>query len=617
MCSRNKCATARHAAIAAVIPAILVLTPIGFDGLNLAMLPETNLNATRPSFSLIGAANAQEAQASPVPAAKATKWTCPMHPHYIADEFGTCPICGMDLVKLDTTGQDLNPETAETRTVVTVAPEVIQNMGVRLGKAETSRFGRSVRSFGIIHENERLQTELTARVEGWVEKLYVSAVGDEVKAGDKLFELYSPQLVVSQTDYLTAGGADGMRRRGLGQLRALGVQPQTIELIKDRRRPMQRVPFFAERDGVITKLDLKQGSYTKRGMLMAMIQDYSSVWLQVSVAEKDLGFISNSTPATATFPNLAGRKVQGKVDYIYPTIDTKTRTGQVRLVIDNPDGRIRPGSYADVSFEVGAEDRIAVPSEAVLKSGEGRYVVVSIGEGRFEPRSVETGLIAGRWTEISKGVAVGEDIVVSGQFLLDSESALRESFKKLKRLQTPLSLLKLNKNQFAMIDHYVDAAIYLHETLVDGYDPEAKFLDPAISVRRAMWPRFKNTKLAFVLTDSTEALRAAQRAQSESEVQAALARLTRALQIWMLEGAPAHYQSRKVALFTDKKSGRAWIQLQGKPINPYSRGPSEAIEWPSLRPSQQSASFKPATTDAKRASLAGSHAGMKGSHNGK
>ena len=555
-------------------------------------------------------------KASPAPAGKKTKWACPMHPHYIADEFGTCPICGMDLVKLEAGEQSFNPEAAETRTVITVAPEVIQNMGVRLGKAERSRFGRSVRSFGIVRENERLQTEMTARVEGWVEKLHVTAVGDEVKAGTKLFELYSPQLVVSQNDFLTSGGIRGTQQRGLAQLRSFGVQPRAIEMIRQRKEPMQLVPFYADRDGIIAKLELKQGSYTKRGMMLAMIQDYSSVWLQVSVAEKDLGFISKSTPAAVSFPNLSGRSVNGKVDYVYPTVDTKTRTGQVRLVIDNPDGKIRPGSYADVSFQVDAEDRVAVPSEAVLQSGEGKYVVVSLGEGRFEPRAIETGLVTGRWTEIAKGVQEGEDIVVSGQFLLDSESALRESFTKLKRLQLPLSLLKLSKNQFAMIDHFVDAAIYLHEALVDGYDVEPKFLDPAISVRSFMWPRFRNTKLAYVLTDSAEALRAAKRAKSESEAQAALARLTNALKGWMLEGAPEHYRSRKVALFTDKDSGRVWIQLQGKPINPYGRGEAEAIAWPETPSPKKAAAADPAKASAD-SGPGDSSTGMKGSHHGK
>lgn len=611
MCSR--CSAVRHAARQS-----LIIVPVALlVGQSVLFESGTASQQASPVASLLlsSTAHAQEAKASTAPVKTTTKWTCPMHPHYIADEFGTCPICGMDLVKLETGGQQLGSETAETRTVITVAPEVMQNMGVRLGKAERLRFGRSIRSYGIVHENERLQTEITARVEGWVEKLYVTAVGDEVKAGDTIFELYSPRLVVSQNDFLTGGGVRGSRERGLSQLKAFGVQPQAIKLISRRKEPMQVIPFFAEKDGVISKLALKKGTYTKRGMSLATIQSYSSVWLQVGVAEKDLGFISKSTNASVSFPNLSGRSVNGKVDYVYPTIDTQTRTGQVRLVIDNPDGKIRPGSYADVVFEVGAEDRLAIPTESILKNGEGKFVVVSLGEGRFEPRLIETGLVSGRWTEATKGVEAGDDIVVSGQFLLDSESALRESFTKLQRLQLPLSLLKLSKNQFAMIDHFVDAAIYLHETLIDGYDPEPKFLDPAISVRNLMWPRFKNTKLAFVIDDATKALKQAQQAKSESEVQAALARLTAALKVWIVEGAPKHYQARKVALHRDLKSDRVWIQLRGKPFNPFSRGKSEPVPLNASGTTASASNEKGSagtTTPAPKAS----DAAMKGSHNG-
>jgi len=261
----------RHAARASIfiIPAVVLVSQLGSVGQQ-----ATQKSSIFGRLSLISAAQAQEAKASPAPIKKSTKWTCPMHPHYIADEFGTCPICGMDLVKLETGSQELGAEAAETRAIITVAPEVMQNMGVRLGKAERSRFGRSVRSYGIVHENERLQTEMTARVEGWVEKLHVTAVGDEVKAGDKLFELYSPRLIVSQNDLLT-NGVRGSRQRGMIQLRSFGVQPRAIDIIKRQKKPLQVIPFFAEQDGVISKLALKQGSYTKRGNILATIQSYS------------------------------------------------------------------------------------------------------------------------------------------------------------------------------------------------------------------------------------------------------------------------------------------------------------------------------------------------------
>ena len=421
MCKAHTRRSKRRAAVLALTPVLLTAQPLanGIAALVSQTHRDSDTKVAQNSIALLPMAYAATGKDD----GKSTKWTCPMHPHYIADEFGSCPICGMDLVKLET-GDTPAPGSAQQdkRTVITIAPEVIQNMGVRLAPAESSRFGRLVRSFGIVEANERLQTDITARVEGWIEKLNVTAVGDEVEKDSLLFELYSPQLIVSQNDYLRSRGSRDSTNRGLNQLRSFGVQPKALDRIKGLKRPMERVPFFADRKGTVAELHLRQGTYVKRGMMLAKIQDYSSVWLMVSVAEKDLGFVTKQTPATVTFPNLPGRTVKAKVDYIYPTIDSKTRTGQVRLVLENKDGLLRPGSYADVSLEVGSEQRVAVPSEAVLKNGEGRFVVVSLGQGRFEPRVIETGLISGRWTEIKKGVTSGENIVVSGQFLLDSES---------------------------------------------------------------------------------------------------------------------------------------------------------------------------------------------------
>ena len=501
------------------------------------------------------------------------KWTCPMHPHYIADEFGACPLCGMDLVKLETGSGTGAAATAEERAIITVAPEVIQSIGVRLAPVERVEFGRSVRSFGTITENQRLQSEITARVEGWIEELAVTAVGDPVDRDMPLFKLYSPQLIISQSDYFRSRGDKDLAARGIGQLRAFGVQDAALAAMQSVSEPVQRVPFFADRRGTVAELAVKQGSYVTRGMLIARIQDYSSVWLQVSVAERDLGSITLDTPATVTFPSLPGRAVTARVDFIYPTIDVKTRTGQVRLVIDNEGGVIRPGSYADVVFDIARDRRLAVPQEAVLKSAAGRYVVVSVGQGRFEPRAVETGVGSGRWIEITRGLAEEETVVVSGQFLLDSESALREAFRKIERFQTPLSLLSPDASQMAMIDHLVDAALYVHEALVDGYDVDARQLDAALSIRELLWPRYKDTKLAFVLDDSAAALKEAQASRSEGEVRAALAKLVAALKPWVMTGAPEHYRTKGVTLYQDTDGARLWLQLAGRTANPY--GPDE------------------------------------------
>ncbi len=532
-------------------------------------------------------ARAAAAQSKPNDKAETTgqKWTCPMHPHYIANEAGTCPICGMDLVKLDT-GAAASDEAASApgRTAITVAPEMLQTMGVRLAKAEMTTFGRIIRSFGIVADNERLQTELTARLEGWIEKLKIRAVGDQVKEGDLLFTIYAPEFAVSQRDYLDAlKGNDRSRIESVKtRLRAFGMQERAIDELVTTGHALDFVPYYADRTGTVSMIELRPGSYVKRGSLLTRIQDYSQVWLMVSVPEKDLGFISIGTPARVTLPNLPGREILAKVEYVYPTVDTRTRTGKVRLVLDNPDGQLRPGAYADVAFEVAAEKRLAVPTEAILVSGGGRYVVASLGQGRFEPRSITTGLTSGRWTEVSGEIREGDEIVVSGQFLIDSESALRESFRKLERLQLPLSLLKLTEAQFAMVDHFVDAALYIDEALTDGYDIDPKFLDPAIQVKTLLWPTFQHTRLAYVIQDAVKALEKAQAARTSSEIRSALAELVTALTPWMMDGAPVHYAEKKLTIYRESASGRAWVQMEGKPVNPYGDGEAEPLPWPKL-----------------------------------
>ena len=176
--------------------------------------------------------------------------------------------------------------------------------------------------------------------------------------------------------------------------------------------------------------------------------------------------------------------------------------------------------------------------------------------------------------------ASGDDIVVSGQFLIDSESALRESFQKLQRLQLPLSLLKLDQTQFAMIDHMVDAALYIHEALTDGYDIDPIQLDPAIEVKTFLWPAFQHTRLAFVMTDAVSAVESAKAARTESELKSALAQLVAALKPWLLEGAPQHYKEKGVTLFEGHSDDRLWLQLSGPSANPYGSGHAMKIEWP-------------------------------------
>jgi len=518
--------------------------------------------------------------------AEGEKYTCPMHPHYIATEMGTCPICGMDLVPVEgdeeSEHEDHSAHNGTSRKSVTIAPETIQNMGVRTENVAIASFGTNVRSYGLVAENVRLTHAISGRVAGWVEDLEITAVGDEVKKGDLLFTLYSPDLISAQQDYIAAiaTGVKGRINSSAKRLQSLGASKKAIAEIRSSRKKLERLPFYAETDGIVSHLMVNQGSYVKPGMQIATIQDYSSVWIDVSVAEKDLQFLAKDSKATVTFPNLGNIERTARIDYIYPTIDENSRTGQVRLVLDNADAALKPGAYANVNFETNIDKRLSIPSEAILKSSEGDFVVVALGGGKFQPQAVQIGIHNKGRTEITRGLEDGERVVVSSQFMIDSESSLRESFRKLQKAQTPLALLDVTKDQQAMIDHLVDAALYLHDAQTNDFEPDAKMLMPALKLNDHLLPKFRGTKLKFILQDAEKAMMSANEAITDQERKDALAELVTALKPWITEGKPKHYKDKGVKLYLDHGTSYYWLQLGDEMAHPYGDGHAVEVELP-------------------------------------
>lgn len=514
----------------------------------------------------LGAVLAQEAE----------RWTCPMHPHYVSDEFGSCPICGMDLVPVD-----VEPDgTGEG--YVSVSPEVIQTMGVVTAPVAMRDFGRIVRAYGTVTANERTETVVASRVEGWIEDLAVAAEGDTVAAGQLLYRLYSPDITAALADYRAARGA--RRISAEARLRSLGVQARAISTLADAGAG-EGVPVFAVSGGVVAKLSVREGSYLRPGDSIMAIQDYETVWVTAAIEPGDLAEIAVGTPAVVTVSDLAA-PIETSVDYVAPTVDPETRTGEARLVLDNQAGRLMPGAYADVTFSVDAAARLAVPSEAVLRDGRGAHVVVALGEGRFAPRGVIAGVSALGLTEVTAGLAAGERVVVSGQFLLDSEASLTEGLADyappaavVAGPDTPLSELPLDAEALAAITHFPDAALYLHEALVDGYDVQPSFLAATIEVGDTLKARYAGTRLEPIVGASQEAVRRAQGATDEEDVRTALAELVAALRPWLLEGAPARYEAAGLTLYR-AEDARLWLQEGGTPTNPYGDGPAAAVPWP-------------------------------------
>lgn len=359
-------------------------------------------------------------------------YTCPMHPSYVSDQAGSCPICGMDLVPIRSAGTGGAPRSADDTGGVTVSPAIIQSIGVRTQRVREADFGRRVRAFGAVEASARLQRVVASRVAGWIESLAADAQGDRVRAGDLLYRVFSPDLLAAQQDHLSAlatGNAtriDSTRRR----LRSLGMQAEVVARLARDRQPIEEVPVYAEADGVVAALAVRDGDYVAPGHMLMRLQAYDEVWVVAAVAEQDLAGIRAGMPVRLDFPTLAAAGRTGTVDYVYPEIDARTRTGRVRIVIDNAEENLKPGAFTDVRFEVDARPRLAVPSQAVLRDSSGSHVIVALGDGRFAGRDIVTGVTADGLTEVRAGLQPGEDVVVSGQFLLDSEASLRESFTR-------------------------------------------------------------------------------------------------------------------------------------------------------------------------------------------
>ena len=368
------------------------------------------------------------------------KYVCPMHPQIVKDEPGTCPICGMDLVE-----KLLDPMTGK-HPEVALSPAVIQTLGVRTAKTERGTLWKYIRSVGRIEYDESRLAHVHPRAPGWIETLELRAEGEPVKQGQQLAELYAPDILSAQVDFLLSRDRGGVSGRPLSAdkarniLRLLDVPDDVIRDIERTGEPRNRVPVRAPIDGVVTKMMARDGMYVTESSEMFTIADLSQVWVMVNIYEHQIDWLAPGLTAEMTVPARPGRTWEGKVDYLYPELDPQTRTLRVRLVFDNPGLILKPNMFADVVIYGGPKrDVLKIPAEALIVTGERSSVVKALGPddgqgGRFQPVDVVIGMQRGGEVEILSGLDEGDEIVVSGQFLIDSESNLQASFRRMSDL---------------------------------------------------------------------------------------------------------------------------------------------------------------------------------------
>ena len=353
-----------------------------------------------------------------------------MHPQIVQDGPGQCPICGMDLQPVPVSGAA--PGTVE------IDPVTLQNIGVRTALVATGQIERTLRTTGTFEARDAARETVTLRVGGFVERLYVDTEGQRVRQGQPLLEIYSPELVSTQQELLLAvrnrellgggAGADRLVEAARTRLRLFGLGAQQIAAVERSGTIQETVTLFAPASGTVQNKRIVEGMQATPGMPLMDIVNLGALYLQVDVPEQDLGWVARGTRAVVTLAALPGEELRGRVDYVYDTLDPSTRTGTARVTLANTAGRLRPGMYATaVLFGAASARGPVVPSEAVVRDGEGAAVILALGEGRFQPRPVRLGEESGGFVRVLAGVEVGDRVVTSAQFLIDSEARLAAS----------------------------------------------------------------------------------------------------------------------------------------------------------------------------------------------
>ena len=354
-------------------------------------------------------------------------WVAPMDANFRKDEPGKSPM-GMDLVPV------YADEQQGSGSEVVISPEVIQNLGVRTAEAERSKLWRKISTVGFVDYDESKMSHIHLRTQGWIERLKMRSEGERVKKGEFLFSLYSPELVNAQEEFLQALklGNTSLVNASNDRLVALGMSQSEVKRLKEKRNVRQNIAYYAPQDGVVSNLMVREGMFVKPENQIATLADLSSVWVMAEVFERQSSWVKEGLPAEVVFSYLPGKKFEGVVEYIYPDLDQRTRALTVRLKFENFDEALKPNMFGKVSIYAGAKDNIIViPREAVIRTGSDERVILAKGEGRFEPRQIVAGIESGDWIEVKSGLKEGEDVVVSGQFLIDSEASTKASFMRM------------------------------------------------------------------------------------------------------------------------------------------------------------------------------------------
>jgi Cu(I)/Ag(I) efflux system membrane fusion protein len=379
--------------------------------------------------------------AAPLPAAaehegdpdEISHYTCPMHPWVREDNpRAKCPVCGMDLAPV--TKEEVRSG------IVRIDRERRQAFGVTTEKVERRRLIVPVRASGRVAYDERGLFDVTLKYKGWIERLHVEETGERVKKGQPLFSVYSPEMFAAQHELILAAQAKksaatemqrsraeallmGSRKR----MRLWDLGPGQIDRMIARGEPLRQVPVPSPASGYVIEKDVVEGAAVEPGQRLFRIADLARIWVEAEIYERDIALVEKGQAAKVTLAHLPGRTLLGSVSFIHPTIDPRTRTARVRIELENRKLELKPDMFAAVDIAVDMGERLVIPEPAILYSGPRRIVFVDVGEDRLRPTIVETGAKSDGLVEVLSGLEAGDEVVVSGNFLVAAESRLKSA----------------------------------------------------------------------------------------------------------------------------------------------------------------------------------------------
>ena len=382
---------------------------------------------------------------------------CPMHKNYHSDKPGNCPICGMKLVKLDRKAEPETPAQASTPpqaavpktggdSEIFIAPEKQQLIGMRSVPAQVGTLTKELRLVGKVSYDETKLTHIHSKVSGYIEEVFADSVGKPVRAGDPLFTIYSPDLVATEQDYLLAlksrnllrsstlasatQGSENLISAARERLRLWDVTDGEIESLETDGKVKRAIAVYSPVSGVVMeRAAYHHGTFVDPTKDLFTIVDLSRVWVIGEAYETDIPLIHNGQPVTIDLPySGGGRKLQGRVDFIYPFLDPKTRTVQIRMQFANPDLTLKPEMFANVTLTSSLGRQLLIPQDALMDTGTEQYVFLDKGNGYVQPHRVKVSGQTDDKVGIAEGLRAGDRVVTGANFIVDSESRLKGAF---------------------------------------------------------------------------------------------------------------------------------------------------------------------------------------------